>query len=74
MNIFYAPDISGKEYTFPKTESKHIIKVLRLKFNDIINARELLPTNKINPFLIGNNYLNDLETQTKFLIPQNSQY
>ena len=44
------------------------------KFNDIINARELLPTNKINPFLIGNNYLNDLETQTKFLIPQNSQY
>ena len=44
------------------------------KFNEIINARELLPTNKINPYLIDNNYLNDLEVQTKFLIPQNSQY
>ena len=44
------------------------------KFNDIINARELMPTNQINPFLIKNNYLNDLDIQTKFLIPQNSQY
>jgi hypothetical protein len=44
------------------------------KFNDIINSRELLPTNKVNPFLINNNYLKDLDIQTKFLIPQNSQY
>jgi hypothetical protein len=44
------------------------------KFNDIINAREMMPSNKINPFLIANNYLKDLEVQTKYLIPQNSQY
>lgn len=44
------------------------------KFNTIINNRELLPTNNINPFMTSNNYLTDLETQNKFLIPQNSQY
>jgi|SaaInlV_150m_DNA_3_1039698.scaffolds.fasta_scaffold91793_2 hypothetical protein len=44
------------------------------KFNDLINAREMMPSNKINPFLINNNYLKDLDVQTKFLIPQNSQY
>lgn len=44
------------------------------KFNAIINQREMMPTNTINPFMVSNNYLNDLETQSKFLIPQNSQY
>ena len=44
------------------------------KFNDLINLRETLPTSTINPFMISNNYLADLETHAKFLIPQNSQY
>jgi 16S rRNA (uracil1498-N3)-methyltransferase len=30
MQIFYAPDISGDSYTLDETESKHIIRVLRM--------------------------------------------
>ena len=30
MQIFYAPDISGDEYTLDEKESKHIIRVLRM--------------------------------------------
>ena len=37
MNIFYATDILNNRFTFSETESKHIIKVLRLKTNDIVN-------------------------------------
>ena len=37
MNIFYAPDISNNNYTFSETESKHIIRVLRLKSGELIN-------------------------------------
>lgn len=37
MNIFYAPDIKNENYTFSETESKHIIRVLRLQINDIVN-------------------------------------
>ena len=37
MNIFYAPDIKNENYTFSETESKHIIRVLRLKASDIVN-------------------------------------
>lgn len=31
MQIFYAPDIKGDKYTLDETESKHIIRVLRMK-------------------------------------------
>ena len=31
MQIFYAPDISGDNYTLDEKESKHLIKVLRMK-------------------------------------------
>ncbi|MBK7132781.1 MAG: 16S rRNA (uracil(1498)-N(3))-methyltransferase [Bacteroidales bacterium] len=31
MQIFYAPDISGDKYTLDENESKHIIRVLRMK-------------------------------------------
>ncbi len=31
MQIFYAPDINGDKYTFGENESKHIIRVLRMK-------------------------------------------
>jgi 16S rRNA (uracil1498-N3)-methyltransferase len=31
MQIFYAPDITGHEYTLDEKESKHLIRVLRMK-------------------------------------------
>jgi 16S rRNA (uracil1498-N3)-methyltransferase len=31
MQIFYAPDISGNDYTLDKNESRHCIRVLRMK-------------------------------------------
>jgi len=31
MQIFYAPDITGNSYTLDENESKHIIRVLRMK-------------------------------------------
>jgi 16S rRNA (uracil1498-N3)-methyltransferase len=31
MQIFYAPDISGKSYTLDEKESKHLIRVLRME-------------------------------------------
>lgn len=34
MHIFYSPQIVGKEYTLPEEESKHCIKVLRMKTGD----------------------------------------
>jgi 16S rRNA (uracil1498-N3)-methyltransferase len=40
MQLFYAPDISGKEYIFPQDESKHIAKVLRLTKGDKINITD----------------------------------
>ncbi len=36
MHIFYTPDISGKFYFLDKEESRHCIKVLRLKIGVII--------------------------------------
>jgi len=37
MNIFYAPDITKDNYTFSETESKHIVRVLRLKSGELID-------------------------------------
>ena len=37
MNIFYTPDITTPFYTLNETESKHCIRVLRLKENDKIS-------------------------------------
>lgn len=34
MQIFYAPDISGNEYTLDEKESKHIVRVLRISKRD----------------------------------------
>ncbi|HEX8515692.1 MAG TPA: 16S rRNA (uracil(1498)-N(3))-methyltransferase [Bacteroidia bacterium] len=36
MHLFYTPDISGGSYTLPEEESKHAIRVLRLKTGDAI--------------------------------------
>jgi len=40
MQLFYAPDISGNVYIFPEDESKHIVKVLRLKEGDSIHITD----------------------------------
>ncbi len=36
MNVFYTPDIQNKHYQLNETESKHCVKVLRLKEGDTI--------------------------------------
>lgn len=37
MNLFYCPEMSGPEIILPEEESKHCIRVLRLKKNDTIH-------------------------------------
>ncbi len=37
MQVFYAPDISGEQYTLDKNESKHIVRVLRMKEGTPVN-------------------------------------
>ncbi len=37
MHIFYTPDINSNIYQLSEDESKHCIKVLRLKINDEVN-------------------------------------
>jgi len=38
MQVFYAPDISGRSYSLDETESKHIIRVLRMKKGDPVKV------------------------------------
>jgi len=40
MYLFYSPDISSDKYVLPEAESKHCIKVLRLKTGDIIHLTD----------------------------------
>lgn len=37
MQLFYAPDISSKEYTLSEEESKHCVRVLRKRVGDTIH-------------------------------------
>ncbi|RAJ16203.1 16S rRNA (uracil(1498)-N(3))-methyltransferase [Olleya aquimaris] len=39
MQLFYNPDVlsNSKQFTFPKEESKHIVKVLRKQVGDFLN-------------------------------------
>ena len=34
MNLYYAPDISGDLYTMSAEESKHLVRVMRMKISD----------------------------------------
>lgn len=36
MHLFYTPDITGDNYTLNEEESKHAVRVLRLKAGDVI--------------------------------------
>lgn len=40
MQIFYTPDIKGKEYILNETESKHCVRVLRKNKGDIIHLTD----------------------------------
>jgi 16S rRNA (uracil1498-N3)-methyltransferase len=40
MHLFYSEEISGEIYTLPPEESKHCIRVLRLKKGDIIHLTD----------------------------------
>ncbi len=40
MQLFFAPDISSDKYILPEAESKHCIKVLRLKTGDAIHLTD----------------------------------
>tara|TARA_Y100000768_G_scaffold323977_1_gene260588 strand:+ start:266 stop:469 length:204 start_codon:yes stop_codon:yes gene_type:complete len=42
--------------------------------NKRLSIREIIPNISINPFLVEKNYIKDIATQDKFLIPQNSNY
>jgi 16S rRNA (uracil1498-N3)-methyltransferase len=37
MQVFYSPDISGENYILDKNESKHIVRVLRMKAGTVVN-------------------------------------
>lgn len=37
MNLFYAPEISGDLFTLDKEESNHLVRVLRMKENDVVH-------------------------------------
>lgn len=36
MQLFYAPDLRGDHYTLEEQESKHVIKVLRMRSGDVL--------------------------------------
>jgi len=36
MQVFYAPDVSGEIYSLDEKESRHIIRVLRMKRGDVV--------------------------------------
>ena len=40
MQLFYTPDISGDTYKLNEEESKHIVRVLRLKCNDTLTLTD----------------------------------
>jgi 16S rRNA (uracil1498-N3)-methyltransferase len=40
MHLFYCPDIAGKTYTLSEEESKHSIRVLRLKPGDSVHITD----------------------------------
>ena len=46
----------------------------REEANMKMNDRELISQRNQNPYLVQNNYVEDLETQQSFLIPKNSNF
>ena len=41
---------------------------------ELMSKRTLITQSGSNPYMINNNYLEDLNTQSKFLMPKNSNF
>jgi hypothetical protein len=79
-------NIRHQEYTIDKKEiinkKTHdcFEKVVEIKENkkDICSQRmadrQLIAKSNINPYMVANNYLDDLKVQSQFLIPKNSNF
>lgn len=71
---------SKGETTIEKTIRNELAQFSRMKENkkekclNVMMNRELIKNNNSNPFMINNNYLEDINNQEKFLKPQNSNY
>lgn len=69
MQLFYVPDISGKEVILNETESKHAIRVLRLKEGDeiqLIDGKGGFYKSKITEANPKKCQLSIIDSQTKF--------
>ena len=47
---------------------------IRSESNEKLSTREHIIQRKVNPFLVDNDFKKDLEIQSEFLIPKNSNY
>tara|TARA_B000000557_G_scaffold56101_1_gene43393 strand:- start:808 stop:1092 length:285 start_codon:yes stop_codon:yes gene_type:complete len=61
-----------------KLDNKFKFKIIeqnkKEKCIEDMSKRELVIKNGSNPFMTNNNYIDDLNTQSKFLMPKNSNY
>ena len=66
-----APDaVTASEYTRSLDETNG----MREEQNEIIANRTLVPQTGVNPFFGENHYIQDLDIQSQFLRPKNSNY
>ena len=71
---------SKGETNIEKSIRNELAQFTRMKENkkekclNVMINRELIKNNNSNPFMINNNYLDDINNQEKFLKPQNSNY
>jgi len=67
----HAPDaVTASEYTRLLDETSG----MREEQNEIISKRTLVPQTGVNPFFGENHYIQDLDIQSQFLRPRNSNY
>ena len=57
-------------FNLTNNEGFHKVSNKREEVNEKINERYLIGQSTQNPFMTNNNYINDLEVQMNFLIPQ----
>ena len=58
--------IGGRVFLIQESKKEDIITRME--------TRELFTNKTINPYMMGNSYLKDLEVQEEFLKPQNSNF
>ena len=64
--------VQKKEDLVDTLELEKIHEKIREEMNERVHNRELVGNRNSNPFMKDNNYIKDLDTQDKFLRPQNS--